>query len=135
MTMKTQVLRALALSILVAGVTVPASALAVTTTSTQAVHENFNTTISPLWGFGAPWSGTLQLTVTPDDIINGYYRPADTGAFVPVTGGRNGDEVWFDIGARGRTHVQGTLHNGTIVGTAHEDGSVDSYKFVASLAR
>lgn len=82
-----------------------------------------------------PWTGTLQLTINPDGIIQGYYHPAgDETAFIPVTGGRNNDRIWLDIGNRGRLHIEGTLHNGVITGSAFNDDSSQPYDFSARAA-
>jgi hypothetical protein len=100
--------------------------------SNQAVHADFNTSIQSIYGFDYPWTGTLQLTINPDGIINGYYRPADNMEFIPVTGGRHGDDIWLDIGSRGRLHVTGTLQNGTISGAAFDSSDNKQYKFSAT---
>jgi hypothetical protein len=52
-----------------------------------------------------------------------------------VTGGKDGNRVWLDIGRNGRTHVMGTLQHGQIVGTAFDDNVRDQYQFVATLSR
>jgi hypothetical protein len=103
--------------------------------SNQAVHENFNTSIQSLFGLDYPWTGTLQLTFNPDGIINGYYRPADNMQFIPVTGGRNGHDIWLDIGSTGRLHVNGTLENGNISGAAFDPDSKRQYKFNATPSK
>lgn len=103
--------------------------------SSQPVHADYSTTISPLVGFGYPWTGTLQLTLNPDNIITGYYRPYGDSSFIPVNGGRNGENVWLDIGEMGRIQVNGTLKNAKITGTAFDNRSHDQYKFAASLTK
>jgi hypothetical protein len=110
------------------------SQAAVAYSAQHAVHVNYNTSISPIFGFGYPWTGTLQLTLNSDGIINGYYRPADNQAFIPVTGGRDGQSVWLDIGQMGRLHVTGTLQNGKIAGTAWDDRTQEQYKFNATVS-
>jgi hypothetical protein len=102
-------------------------------TGNQTTHANFSTSISPLFGFGAPWTGTLQLTFNPDGIVNGYYRPDDNMNYIPVTGGRNGQDIWLDIGERGQLHITGTLQNDKIIGTALNERSDHPYKFSAGL--
>lgn len=113
---------------------VPAVSQAEVTSSTQAVHANYDTTFGPIIGFAVPWSGKLQLTFTPDNIIQGYYRPDDNGAFVPVTGGRQGENVWFDIGRSGNLRVTGTMQNNRIVGAAIDDRTQQQYAFNAELS-
>jgi hypothetical protein len=82
----------------------------------------------------APWTGQLQITINPDGIIQGYYRPADNNAFIPVTGGKTGDGVWLDIGRTGGLHVNGVLQNGVITGGAVDQRTQQTYKFSAKLA-
>lgn len=101
----------------------------------QAATADYTTSISPLVGFGYPYTGRLQLTVNADNIINGYYRPADNNDYVPVTGGRDGNSVWLDIGSDGRIHVNGTLQNGVITGTAYDATVKESYKFSAAVSK
>jgi hypothetical protein len=84
-------------------------------------------------GLDTPWTGTLQLTINSNGIIQGYYHPAYQIAFIPVTGGRDGDNVWLDIGSAGRLHVNGTLHNGTIVGSAVDERTHTPYSFTARV--
>ncbi len=102
-------------------------------TQTQApVHATYETSMRPvLHAFDGPWTGTLQLTFNPSGIIQGYYRPADNMAYIPVTGGRDGDNVWLDIGSSGRLHVNGTLQNGAIVGGAIDERTHEAYNFTA----
>ena len=133
--MFTKILRGSALLFAVALAGAPTVSQAATAYSaTQPVHVNYDTSMQSLFGFDYPWTGTLQLTINPDGIINGYYRPADNMAFIPVTGGRDGQNVWLDIGGRGRLHVTGTLQNGKIAGSAFDERSFKQYKFSATTA-
>lgn len=131
--MKT-LLRIAALAAAAALSAVPAVSQAAVSSTTQAVHANYDTTFGPIMGFAVPWSGKLQLTFTPDGIIQGYYRPDDNGAFVPVTGGRQGDSVWLDIGRSGNLRVTGTVQNNRIVGAAVDDRTQQEYAFNAQLS-
>ena len=132
--MNTNIIRGAALAVVVALTAAPAISRAATAYDVnQAVHVNYNTSIAPFFGFGYPWSGRLQLTMTPDGIINGFYRPDGDQSFIPVTGGRNGENVWLDIGQTGRLHVTGTLQRGQIVGTAFDERTDDQYKFSATI--
>jgi hypothetical protein len=133
--MITNILRAGAVAAALAIVGTPAISSAATAYApNKPVHVNYDTSIQNLYGFDYPWSGTLQLTFNPDGIITGYYRPADNGDLVPVTGGRNGENIWLDIGRSGRLHVTGTLQNGTIAGAAFEEGTMRQYKFNAKVS-
>ena len=112
----------------------PAISQAATTQPATALHSTYQTTLEPISGLGAPWLGSLQIAFNPDGIIQGYYRPADdTIAFIPVTGGRSGNNVWLDIGRDGRLHVQGQLKNGTITGTAFDEATNQGYDFTAKV--
>lgn len=132
--MNTTILRGAAFAVALALAGAPAISNGATAYNTnETLHVDYNTSIAPLFGFGYPWSGKLQLTITPDGIINGYYRPDDNQAFIPVTGGRDGQNVWLEIGQMGRLHVTGTLQRGRIVGTAFDERTNDQYKFNATI--
>jgi len=94
---------------------------------------SFNTNITELYGSPAPYQGRLDLRFAEDGTISGYFRPVDNGSFIPVTGGRNGNDVWFDIGNSGRFHFNGTLDNNSLNGAAIE--GTKQYKLTATLAR
>ena len=94
---------------------VPAFA-AVTYRDAQGVlHLNLDTKLIPPLGAGN-YEGTLQLTVSKNGIVNGYYRP-NGESFNSVVGGLNGDEIWLDIGYNGGMHISGRLQGGKIVGS------------------
>jgi hypothetical protein len=61
------------------------------------------------------YDGTMQLTVTPDGIVSGFYRPSD-GRFVAVTGGVSDTTFWLDIGSMSSNplHFTGTFKDGRI---------------------
>ncbi|HLI95660.1 MAG TPA: hypothetical protein VKT72_06185 [Candidatus Baltobacteraceae bacterium] len=113
-------------------VVAPSVSQAAVTQAQAPVHATYETSMVPvLHAFDGPWTGTLKLTFNPSGIIQGYYNPADQMAFIPVTGGRDGDNVWFDIGTNGRLHVNGTLQNGSIVGGAIDERTHETYDFTA----
>jgi len=62
------------------------------------------------------YDGLLQLRVSADGIVSGYYRPDDNPRFVPVTGGVSGGRFWIDIGtfATRPLHFSGTFSAGQI---------------------
>lgn len=99
-----------------------------------AQPASYDTALTAVYGSAFPYTGTLKLTVNEDGIVRGYYFSSDgTAAFIPVTGGRNGNSIWFDIGAR-MYHVDARVHDGTIVGTAFSSAN-EQYTFVATPAR
>jgi len=61
------------------------------------------------------FDGTMQLRVTSDGIVSGYYRP-DNGRFIAVTGGVSDTTFWLDIGSLGpdALHFTGTFNDGHI---------------------
>jgi hypothetical protein len=61
------------------------------------------------------YDGTMQLTVTSDGIVSGFYRPSD-GRFVAVTGGVSDSTFWLDIGSMSSNplHFTGTFKDGLI---------------------
>lgn len=95
----------------------------------------YATALTELYGSPAPYTGTLKLTVSAGGIVHGYYFPTDSSALlIPVTGGKTGDSIWFDIGDDGMYRVQGRVHDGTIVGTAFTRDN-QQYTFVANPQR
>jgi hypothetical protein len=95
----------------------------------------YATALTQLYGSPAPYTGTLKLTIAENGSVHGYYFPSDGSSwFIPVTGGRNGDRIWFDIGDDGMYRVQGRVHDGTIVGTAFTRDN-QQYTFVADPQR
>lgn len=90
------------------------------------------------------FDGKLQLTISPDGIINGYYIPQYDGGFVPVTGGIVNGSYWLDIDVANGLRVNGRVGaDGSLIGTATTvpdaslDGGqpfTDTYSFVAKPA-
>lgn len=116
--MKTSVLRGLALAGALIGAAIPAAVPA----QPAETQTDYAAAFTDLYGSQYPYTGTLQLHIGSDGIVSGYYRPADTADFVPVTGGRDGNAIWFDIGstANALTHVNATLAGGSMSGTAYD---------------
>ena len=101
-----------------------------------AVQQNaatyYNTRLVEIYGSPAPLAGTLQLRISADNIVNGYYRAeGGLGTYIPITGGLDGNDIWFDIGESGDVRVTGKLVNGAIVGTAF-DKQHTQYNFTAT---
>lgn len=112
--------------------TVPAPSLASTAQLERTVTKTYQTTFVKDFGQSFPLTGgRLKLTLTNDGYINGFYTPPDTASFIPVVGGRNGADVWFDIGNNARsTHITGTIKGNQIVGYAIDPSGVQ-YRFTA----
>jgi hypothetical protein len=105
---------------------------AATTVIQQTVTKTYATKFVKDQGQAIPITGgVLRLTVTKEGFINGYYTPPGTAWFIPVVGGLNGQDLWFDIGNNARaTHVTGTLQGGQIAGYASESDGI-RYRFTA----
>ncbi|MGZ3503023.1 MAG: hypothetical protein ACXWNK_11885 [Vulcanimicrobiaceae bacterium] len=128
--MFTTTLRVLAAAIALGIAGQPAPSLAVE----KNAMTYYDTRLVEVYGSPGPVAGSLQLRITPDNIVNGYYRPeGGLGTFIPITGGRDGDNIWFDIGYRGDVHVTARFVKGVIVGTA-VDGHDTQYDFTATKA-
>jgi len=76
---------------------------------------------------GGAYEGTLNLSISPDGIVYGWFRD-DRSELRTVTGGLDGDQIWLDIGSRNPLHISGTYRDGIIVGYAHLD---QTYEFDA----
>lgn len=67
-----------------------------------------------------PYLGSLLISVTPEGLVNGWYRPSD-GQFIPVTGNLKAGTAWLYIGERGDLTITAQIQkDGTLVGTALE---------------
>ncbi|SRR5579884_903519 len=96
---------------LLAGLAGPAAAMPMQSSAPQ--HYVWNTAIRNDHRAGEV-DGVLNITVSPDGIVQGTYRDADTGRSEIVAGGDENGQIWFDIGAAQRLHVVGTLQNGVL---------------------
>jgi hypothetical protein len=95
----------------------------------------YATALTSIYGSPAPYTGTLKLTISDAGIVRGYYFSSDGSVmFVPVTGGRRGDTIWFDIGNNSMYHVDGRVRDGSIVGTAFAANN-EQFTFVAKEQR
>jgi hypothetical protein len=109
--------------------------LACTPAMSASEPTSYDTALTAVYGSPSPYTGTLKLTVSESGIVRGYYFSSDgTAMFVPVTGGENGNSIWFDIGDGRMYHIDGRVHGGTIVGTAFSSGN-EQYTFVARPQR
>ncbi len=88
--------------------------------SPTEVH--YTTAITTAYGSPYPIAGHLDLQIFPNGILRGYYHNAYVKQFIPVTGGKDGNYIWFDIGPvttdlglgfplgpMGKLHVIGTM--------------------------
>jgi hypothetical protein len=111
--MFTQIARAFAAAALILGLT---TATTLADSPTPAIH--YDTSMTALYGSTAPYAGTLDLRIGSDGIVSGYYHPESVMSFVVVTGGRDGNSIWFDIGQTDPIYVSATIKDGIITGQA-----------------
>ena len=72
------------------------------------VHDRLAT-----YGYG----GELKLSISERGYVSGTYRPETDGSLSPVSGARQGSEIWFDLRTLGGIHVEGTIEpDGSIAG-------------------
>lgn len=114
-----------------AAASVPAARADASVTAAQPTRVAYATSLTEQFGSPIPWTGTLQLTVSPDGIINGYYRPSGDANLIEVTGGRTGANLWLDIGTSGDLHVTATMRGARMVGTAFSEDSSRLFDFSA----
>jgi hypothetical protein len=118
---------------LVTIVAMSAPALADTPAATTWTDFHYETAITTVYGSPYPIAGKLDIQITQDGILRGYYHNAYQKAFIQVVGGRDGNYIWFDIGPTtadigipGLETGNGKLH---IVGTLSSDGSIHGQVF------
>jgi hypothetical protein len=84
---------------------------------------HYSTAITTAYGSPYPVAGHLDIEVFPNGILRGYYHSAYQKQFIPVTGGRDGNYIWFDIGPslvdlgigngpNGSVHIVATMDGG-----------------------
>ncbi len=98
----------------------------------QAANEaSFNISIwNPLTA-DYPVTGTIDVTYHANGNVTGYYHPAGLSSRIPITGGRQGDEIWLTIGFEGSWQLIGNFHDGIITGAAN-NGTTRPYSFKAT---
>jgi hypothetical protein len=89
--------RAVTMVTLVTLAFVPFWAGAQGTPSAPTVYH-YSTSIAPYYGSQYPIAGHLDLQIFPSGIVRGYYHNAYQKQFIPVSGGRDGNYLWFNIG-------------------------------------
>ncbi|MEO6914073.1 MAG: hypothetical protein ABI182_08655 [Candidatus Baltobacteraceae bacterium] len=92
--------------------------LPVTARAADQTSTTYSTALTQQFGSPYPYSGKLQIRISDDGIVSGYYRPADNQSFETVTGGRSGDQIWLNIGQSGDLQITGNFVKGAIVGSA-----------------
>jgi len=102
-----------------------ASATAIAASTAQAATTPTTTSYTTVMAQTLPvpsggiFPGKLNIKVSSDGIVSGWYAPDYEGATVSVAGGKEGDQLWLDFGDSGAVRIVATLQkDGTIVGTA-----------------
>ena len=124
--MKT-LLRAAAASVaILAGAALPVASQAASTTTAQPQQYQFETRLADQFHAGE-YDGNLSLTISPNGIVQGFYRPSD-GGIRTVSGGLDGQNIWLEIGMQHPLRVTGTFKDGVLRTVAQIPGP-DHYVF------
>lgn len=89
--------------------------------SAQPAFFHYETAITQVYGSQYPINGRLDLEIFSDGTLRGYYHTSYYKLYIPVTGGRDGNYIWFDIGPSaidlglgagpgGKLHVVATMN-------------------------
>jgi len=105
---------------ILAALALPLSSTAATTATGSSHRYELQTRMVSQYEAGE-FDGTLALTVYPNGIVQGNYRPLD-GNFRPVTGGLDGHNIWLDIGNGRRVHLIGTFEHGVLKAVVQHSG-------------
>ena len=116
---------------IIAAMALPLPSVAATTATASSHRYQLQTRIVSQYEAGEV-DGILLLTVSPDGIVQGNYRPQD-GNFRTVSGGLDGRKIWLDIGSFGRFRVIGTFEHGILKGVVQKPGP-DTVTFDATPA-
>jgi hypothetical protein len=122
-------LRILTIAALLAGLS-GGVARAVVERPAEPSTVDFATALAPQYDGVGEYDGRLHVTISSRGIVNGYYRPDDSGRIFDVVGGLDGQKIWLEVGNRGSFVIDGTLVDGKIVGSTFLSGR--SYTFTAT---
>lgn len=93
---------------------------------------HYETSITTVYGSEYPVYGRLDIQIAQGGILRGYYHNAYQKAYIQVTGGRDGNYVWFDIGPTttdiGIPGVEG-LGRVHVIASFSSDGSIHGQIF------
>lgn len=106
----------------------------------QAPQQHFDVLLWNSVTHAYPVTGSMDLNYHSDGVVTGYFHPADLPSYIPIQGGRNGDDIWLTIGLHGAWHFTGRFQsNGKITGTAYNqvetsDANIEKYGAPVDLA-
>ena len=83
---------------------------------------HLRTAITQIYGSQYPVSGDLDLHITNEGLVSGFYHPAFVRSFIPIVGGLSGNRIWFDI--QGGTFQTQDVARLRVTGTIATDGSI-----------
>jgi hypothetical protein len=94
-------------------------------------NYTFATSLTPrTFGVGS-YLGILNLRVSADGTVGGFFRYEDSSQTATVVGGLTNGNLWISYGpGLGSNHIVGHIENGKIVGTTYFSGQ--TYDFVGS---
>lgn len=100
------------------------TAMLASAASADPTASYYDTAITQVYGSTYPLTGKLDIELFPDGTLRGHYHTTYYKLYVPVTGGRDGNYIWFDIGPSSidlglGAGPQGKLH---VVATMDGDG-------------
>jgi hypothetical protein len=88
----------------------------------QAPQQHFDISVWNAITHDYPVTGSMDLNYHSDGVVTGYFHPADLPSYIPIQGGRSGNDIWLTIGLRGAWQLSGHfLSNGKISGTAYAE--------------
>jgi hypothetical protein len=129
--MTTTIRQAIMTAALGAALALPLAAQAATTTNAGPQSCTLESHLAEQYHAGE-YDGTLNLTVYPNGIVQGSYRPSDGGVRT-VTGGISGSQIWLEIGMEHPLRLTGTFKGGVLQTVANIPGP-DIYTFDATVA-
>jgi len=111
----------------------PAFAFPTTVDTNGTQHVTMDTLTTPMGAGIGGFDGTLQLTISRDGIVNGYFRYDNGTVLHQVTGGVDNGQIWLNIWGDQNFHVSGRLDGGRIVGSTILDTRF--YNFTATAQK
>jgi hypothetical protein len=87
----------------------------------------YHVAFTPVNTGGGEYDGTLNVRIADSGEISGTFRFDDTGLSHVVTGGRDGDHVWLDLGAGDHYRIDAELKGGKIVGATQGLGAFGDF--------
>jgi hypothetical protein len=94
-------------------------------------NYTFATSLTPRYFGGGAYLGVLNLRVSADGTIGGFFRYEDSSQVADVVGGMSHGNLWINYGpGLGSNHIFGHVENGKIVGSTYFAGQ--PYEFSAT---